>query len=98
MTTLSIDDARSRDAMWITGDRCRTGGHPENWIGKLMSAAVPPHGADLRNCLEALAYSDVTQLPDSIFPDSGHCRNIRNLGARNSDNKWQQARERVLFR
>jgi hypothetical protein len=29
--------------------------HPENWIGKLMSAAAPPHRANLRNCLEALA-------------------------------------------
>jgi hypothetical protein len=73
-------------------------GHPENWIGKLMSAAAPPHRANLRNCLEALAYSDDAQLPDSTSPDSGYCGNNQNLARGNSDNKWQKPRERALFR
>ena len=73
-------------------------GHPENWIGKLMSAAAPPHWANLRNCLEALASFDDAQLPDSSSPNSGYCRNIRNLARGNSDNKWQQPGERALFR
>jgi hypothetical protein len=73
-------------------------GHPENWIGKLMSAAAPPHRANLRNCLEALAHSDDAQPPDSTSPDSGYCGSIRNPARGNSDNKWQQPRERALFR
>ena len=73
-------------------------GHPENWIGKLTSAAAPPHRANLRNCLEALAHSDDAQPPDSTSPDSGYCGNIRNPARGNSDNKWQQPRERALFR
>ncbi len=63
---------------------------PGNWIGKLMSAAAPPHRADLGNCLEALASSDDAQLPDPIAPDSGYCGNIRNPERGNSGNKWQQ--------
>lgn len=71
---------------------------PENWIGKLTSTAAPPHRANLRNCLEALASFDDAQLPDSTSPDSGYCGNIRNQARGNSDNKWQQPRERALFR
>ena len=48
-------------------------GHPENWIGKLISVAAPPHRANLRNCLEALASSDDVQLPDSTSLGSGYC-------------------------
>jgi hypothetical protein len=73
-------------------------GHPENWIGKLMSAAAPPHRANLRNCLEALAFSDAVEVPRSRSVDSGDCRNVRNQPRRNSNNKWQQPRERALFR
>ena len=64
-------------------------GHPENWIGKLISAAAPPHRANLRNCLKVLASSYDVQLPDSTSPGSGYCGNIRNLARGNSDNKWQ---------
>jgi hypothetical protein len=71
---------------------------PENWIGKLMSAAAPAHRANLRHCLEALAFSIDVQPPDSTSSDSGYCRNIRNLARRNSGDKWHQARERALFR
>jgi hypothetical protein len=73
-------------------------GHPENWIGKLISAAAPPHRANLRNCLEALPSSYDVQLPNSTSPGSGYCGNIRNLARGNSDNKWQPPRERALFR
>jgi hypothetical protein len=71
---------------------------PGNWIGKLMNAAAPSHRANLGNCLEALASSDDAQLPNSSSPDSGYCGNIRNLERGNSGNKWQQPRERALFR
>jgi hypothetical protein len=71
---------------------------PENWIGKLMSAAAPPHRANLRNCLEAIAFSDTVEMPRSRSVDSGYCHNARNLACGNSDDKWQQHPERGLFR
>ena len=72
--------------------------HPENWVGKLMSAAALPHRVNLRHCLEALALSNDAQLPDVTSSDSGYCGNIRNLERRNSADQWHQARERALFR
>jgi hypothetical protein len=71
---------------------------PKNWIGKLMSAAAPPHRANLRNCLEALASFNDAQAPDCTSPDSGYCGNIRNQERGDSDYKWQQCCERALFR
>jgi hypothetical protein len=71
---------------------------PENWIGKLMSAAAPPHRENLRNCLETLAFSNAVELPRSRSADSGYCRSVRNLARGNSDDKWQQHLERALFR
>jgi hypothetical protein len=36
--------------------------------------------------------------PSQCPQDSGYCRKIRNHPARDSDIKWQQMRERALFR
>jgi hypothetical protein len=71
---------------------------PDYWIGKLVSAAALPRGTSLRKCPEILAFSDAVELPRSRSVDSRYCRNVRNLGRRNSVDKWQQHLERAPFR